>query len=193
MILDPYDRNKLFQAGVDKVTKFCLDNKLPPCKFVVQSKSEYPYDPCAYYRKDTITVCLTKCAYSATESQVRNWNWPGSTVDREPYGVLCHELGHHVDYHCGKVRGKYWSDFSTSVRFLTLEKEISSYCPNNAEWFAEMFRVFVTNPDLLRLLRPKTYEILANKFAVKNMQPWEEVLGPKCPKRIIKSLHNKMR
>lgn len=40
------------------------------------------------------------------------------------------------------------------------ELPITSYAPNPAEWFAEIFRLFVTNHGLLKQLRPKTYNIL---------------------------------
>jgi hypothetical protein len=120
---------------------------------------------CAYYRRNTTHICVARCAAIGVAGPA--WSYPGYTVDRTPYGVLQHELGHHVDVLKGLRKGAYWSDFSAVLRGRSGEKAITSYCPNDAEWFAEMFRVFVTNPDLLRIVRPRTYGQLVGSVAFK--------------------------
>ena len=62
------------------------------------------------------------------------------------------------------------------------KRVLTSYCPNNAEWFAEMFRLSITNSQLLQQLRPRTYKLKVQ---------WLKVLGDDVPERIVQALHNK--
>jgi hypothetical protein len=149
---------ELLQRGAHLVQVFCARNSLPAPHVNDVATPGWSFGVCAYYRPTTIQICVPKCAAIGVAGPA--WSFPGYTVDRTPYGVLQHELGHHVDVLKGNRKGAYWSDFSAVVRGLSGEKQITSYCPNDAEWFAEMFRVFVTNPDLLRLVRPRTYSQL---------------------------------
>lgn len=103
-------------------------------------------------------------------------------MDRMPYGVIQHELGHHVDVtHSTQFRA-YRGDFSINLRKETGEQPISGYCPDDGEWFAELFRVFVTNPDLLRIIRPATYERLCSRFVPVVAGSWQAVLA-QAPER----------
>jgi predicted lipoprotein len=73
------------------------------------------------------------------------------------------------------------------VRGQSGEKPITSYCPNDAEWFAEMFRVFVTNPDLLRLVRPRTHrEMVSAGLKPVFSESWRERLKD-APERTLKA------
>ena len=140
---------------------------------------------CAYYRPQRgIVICVERCASIGTAG--RQWSYPGYTVDRTPYGVVQHELGHHVDLTRGERKGAYWSEFSSAVRGRAGEKPITSYCPNNAEWFAEMFRVFVTNPDLLFHVRPRTHRELCLCFEPVFTDTWRDRLKD-APARTIKA------
>lgn len=57
------------------------------------------------------------------------------------------------------------------------EEPITSYSPNVQEWFAEMFRLFVTNPDLLMMIRPMTYRDFIERWPNKaEKRAWREVL-----------------
>ena len=188
---------KLFNRARHLVTKFCQNNGL---NIPEMSIAEFwVFNECAYYREDRIVVCLAKCASPCTDSQARNWNWPGNTVDREPLGVVCHELGHHVDYNAGKRRGAYSSEYSEMVMEHANEKPISSYAPNPAEWFAEMFRLFMLNPKLLQLLRPHTYSLLKADWRHTSTLSWqlpirkyEKLIGYPVPPRVMKSIQNKI-
>lgn len=147
--------------------EFCSLNDLEgvptPTVSVSTKRDSWKFSVCAYYRPHTgIVMCLDMCAKLAGPERSRNWNWPGSTTDRTPVGVIAHELGHHYDYHKSEPsrRGAYWGNFSTMICQSTDEKPITSYAENNAEIFAEWFRLFVTNPPLLKILRPKVYRAL---------------------------------
>jgi hypothetical protein len=173
---------ELLERGRWVMVSFCSANSLPaPMVYPVEPPS-WNVDPCAYYRNSVTHICVARCAAIGTAG--RQWSYPGYTVDRTPYGVLQHELGHHVDVQRGTRRSAYWSEFSAAVRGQSGEKPITSYCPNDAEWFAEMFRVFVTNPDLLRIVRPRTHRELRACFAPVFEDTWRDRLRD-APARTI--------
>ena len=154
-------KSKLFEQGCELLTAFCNLNRIEIPKVVVVEPEEWMYRVCAYYRSGIIYINVKRCAQIGLGG--RAWSYPGYVIDRTPYGVLQHELGHHVDVLYGKNKGKYYSEFSANLRRESLEAPLTGYCPNDAEWFAEMFRLFVTNPNLLHKLKPKTYHGLASK------------------------------
>lgn len=184
-----------FAKGMVRVHRFCAANGLPRPSIREVDKTDWAFAPtCAYYRPDEgVKICLPLCARPATEAPSRNWNWPGSTTDREPYGVICHELGHHLDWLLGEKKGAYYSDFSLDVMQESGEKPITSYAPSPAEWFAEIARLFVTNHALLRELRPKAYAIIRERLIPVSDDDWVKELGPKVPQRIVTNLQKKIR
>jgi len=173
-------KEKHLADGISLMQRFCEANNLivPPVN--VRPKAEWPFGECAYYRPTYIEICLDKCAHIGKAGMA--WSYPGHTVDRTPYGVIQHELGHHVDVTHSKEFRRYRGDFSIKLRQETGEAPISGYCPDDGEWFAEIFRVFVTNPDLLRLIRPLTYKRLREQFIPVVTDPWDKVLG-EAPER----------
>jgi hypothetical protein len=196
------DKRTLCDLGVARATRFCLLNGLEMPPVVVTPKKEWHVNACAYYRPDTegnrewtspgINICVEHCGRPADDSPGRNWSWPGSTTDRTPYGVVCHELGHHCDWLASDKRGTYFGDFGVSVMARSGEAPLTSYAATNpAEWFAEAMRLFVINPDLLRLLRPKTYGIISLRFKPIRGRDWINALGSNVPARVVKSLRNK--
>jgi len=197
----PYNRELLYEMGVKRVQNFCTINKIPTPKITSYPLAAWNVGACAYYRPDTeayqkygwvgINICIAECAYPAPVPECRNWSWPGSVTDREPYGVLCHELGHHCDWITGSKKSSYSSEYCVEVMESSKEPPITSYCPNPAEWFAEMFRLFVTNPGLLKVIRPNTFQNLCLKFKPIGTLDWRTVLGSNVPPRIIRTLVNK--
>jgi hypothetical protein len=170
----PGDKFALLNAGEALMQAFCTINGLPVPTVISNHASKWHFDTCAYYRSNRVEICVAKCA--AVGHVGRAWSFPGHIVDRTPYGVVQHELGHHVDKLSGANPRAYWSDFSSKLRETTQEKPITSYAPNDAEWFAEIFRVFVTNPDLLRIVRPRTYDRLAGMFRPVYADTWRDRL-----------------
>lgn len=183
-------RDQLFERGERVVREFCAINSLTVPAIAAFNSADWHWSACAFYRPTLgIQICVPRCAWIGTAG--RAWSFPGYTVDRTPYGVLAHELGHHADVQKGLVPDSllhraYWSDFSKKVREASGEKQISSYAPNDAEWFAEMFRVYVTNPDLLRLVRPRTHRELQGVFRPVFSDTWRERLEG-APTRTIKA------
>lgn len=180
----PHTSQSLVEGGAALASRFCRANNLPTPPIRVASSQEWRVRYCAYYRPQKIVICPSKCARLGYGG--RAWSWPGYVINRTPQGVIPHELGHHVDWLHSDRREIYSGDFSHSVWRESGEGAITSYCPDNSEWFAEIFRLYVTNPDLLRLLRPVTFDILARKFKAVVETDWRTTLERGlAPPRII--------
>lgn len=200
---------QLEQWGRRRAVAFCKANGVDPPRINVVPRRSWFVAACAYYRPDTdvnrkwmdrlsgqspgINICLEKCARQAIEEDYRNWNWPGSTSDREPYGVIAHELGHHFDWTFSEKKGEWFGDLSSSIFEESDEAPLTSYAPNPAEWFAEMFRLFVTNPRLLESLRPVTWGMLADRWTPLPEEDWESPLGTDVPPKILRAIRNKLK
>jgi hypothetical protein len=168
-------RNALYIRGLNRAAVFCEENDLKLPEVRRQEKGKWPFSACAYYRPTYIAICVEKCAPPGHGG--RQWSWPGYVVDRTPYGVIQHELGHHADVTLSGMRSGYQGTYSKLLRAKTCEEPITTYTPNDAEWFAEIFRLFVTNAALLKKLRPLTYVELTKRFEPISAKDWREELG----------------
>lgn len=173
---------ELTLGGIELAEQFCRLNGLLIPAIELAPEKDWRFGVCAYYREGVIHLHVPSCARIGTGGA--SWSYPGYFVDRTPYGVIQHELGHHVDFMLGQQKGKYWSEFGEEMRRQSGEDKLTNYCPNDAEWFAEIFRLFVTNSDLLRLLRPRVYALLKDCFTSVITIPWREVLKD-APERNI--------
>lgn len=189
--MSPINKDSLLMFGHRLIDKFCIANGLEPVPVDVRAPRDWHFSPCAYYRPTEIHICVERCAAPGMAGMA--WSWPGYVIDRTPYGVLAHELGHHVDVTRSRIKGAYFGDFSQQLRVETGEPKLTNYCPNDAEWFAELFRLYVTNPDLLSLLRPRTYAALRAKFEPVVQDPWRDVLEQaSATDRIIRQTERKI-
>jgi hypothetical protein len=180
---------EMLAGGQALVERFCALNGIEVPGLEVVSSNDWSFGVCAYYRPSTTRICLVKCAAVGVAGPA--WSYPGYSVDRTPYGVLAHELGHHVDVLKSDIKRAYFGNFSVNLHTLSGEAPISSYSPNPAEWFAEMFRVFVTNPDLLRVLRPRTHAELVAVFKPVFADSWRERLAG-APERTFAAVERKL-
>ena len=157
--------------------------KLPKLDLIRKdSRLAYHVGTCGFYRSRNIVVAPQLCARSNPM-----YSWPSYISDRTIYGVLPHEFGHYVD----DIKSTRFGDYSNHVFSKTREKRITSYSPNNQEWFAEMFRLFITNPDLLRVIRPLVYETLCQDFAPIEQRKFKKVLSSfNAPERIYQRLES---
>jgi len=187
-------KDGLLADGVAAMRLFCnmIDVK-PPTVIVMQPGHKY-YNTgsCAFYRNGTIWIAPKKCAHPG--NGIRSWSWPGNTVDRTPYGVVQHELGHHMDLST-KGLFKGWKKLN--------EKPITGYHGTGDNWvsdearredFAECFRLFITNPGLLLMIRPQTYRFFRydNGFELVAVRSWKKVLA-KAPMGIRRAARNKVK
>lgn len=179
----------MLARGKELAARFCAANGLSEPAVEEVAYKDWKFGVCAYYRRSVTTICVQRCAAIGTAGM--QWSYPGYTVDRTPYGVVQHELGHHVDWLLSDRKGPYFGDFSIAMRRRAGEEPITTYCPNDAEWFAEMFRLFVTNPDLLLQLRPRTHAEMAARFKPVFEDSWRERLAG-APDRTILAAERKI-
>jgi hypothetical protein len=179
----------MLKRGIDLMERFCAANDLQVPPVVATDRRAWNFDACAYYRPIEIHICPYRCA--AIGYAGMQWSFPGHSVDRTPYGVIAHELGHHADWVRSDQKGRYFGDFSIAMRKRCAEAPLTSYCPNDAEWFAEMFRLFVTNPDLLSHLRPRTHADLLEHFKPVFEDAWSQRLHG-APDRTILAIRRKL-
>lgn len=163
-------KQDMLAAGVARMQAWCALNAIAAPRVEVTREPEM-FGTCAFYRDSVIYISPAACAGIGRAG--RAWSYPGHTVDRTPFGVIQHELGHHVDRAHGARPGVY----SSAWRAATGERPLTGYCDNDNEWFAEMFRLFVTNPTLLGSLRPATYALMASTWQSVEPRHWERVLA----------------
>lgn len=201
------NKRALYDLGVERAAAFCRLNGVPMPTITLVPRSLWcGLGACAYYRPDIeserkwrleghgpgINVCLDHCGTPCGPAENRNWTWPGSTTDRDPYGVVCHELGHHCDWTVGVKKGRYYSEFCEEAKAASGEPGLTSYAEENpAEWLAEALRLFITNPYLLQSVRPKTFAVLSGKWKPLPSFGWRAELGANVPDRILRTLRNK--
>ncbi len=177
-------RSDLLELGRRHIDAWCgvNDIKAP----IVNVRSGKPtFGVCAYYRDGQIEIWPDSCA--AIGLVGRQWSYPGYVVDRTPYGVLAHELGHHVDGQHGANGGQRSHEWRPAD-----PAALTGYCPNNNEWFAELFRLFVTNPDLFRAVRPRIADRFFGEWPVEvETRPWSGVLADSP--RHLQAASNKIR
>lgn len=78
--------------------------------------------------------------------------------DEYPNAVI-HEMGHFVNDYLQM----YSSREENKEKFFTEAEKISSYAKENErEFFAESFRLYVTEPQLLQLMSPLSYKMVDN-------------------------------
>lgn len=197
-----------FATGVALMEQFCARNNIvvPAVIRLKTTDKLYHLATCAFYRKEVgITIMVEKCANLGYGG--RAWSWPGYTVDRTPYGVIQHELGHYVDDVVSSSPLKTKEDmFSYRVYQASTEDPLTGYLGTDQstqtffkEWFAENFRLFVTNPCLCEKLRPKFYRALTQSEVDFTMQPvvndgsWLDTLRKHgAPIRIINQAEKKI-
>jgi len=187
-----FDKNKNFLAGIYRCTRFLKLNNISIPDFRDVSgnvlrggPTDYGYyrppfapfhaleSPLKYYQRTrgivSVNVRKTKLA---TKVPGFCWSYPGYKADRTASGVCAHETGHHLQYIL-KIR-----------KPIMKGPVITSYEPTCNEAFAETARLFITNPDLLRVGRPLRWEYFVKELKLKHLElvPWRLVLKGAHPR-----------
>ena len=195
-------KNELYFKGLARMEAFCTQNDIPLPRVTSMAPEHryYGVGSCAFYRKYMgIHIAVPRCA--APIGIGRAWSWPGYVIDRTPYGVLQHELGHHVDELFSTRPLKIKADlFSYRIYLKSLEPPLTKYLGTDQqaqtfylEWFAEHFRLFVTNPDLSLSIAPKFYAELRERLDPQRTTIWEDRLRETgAPDRIIEQARKKI-
>lgn len=118
-----------------------------------------------YYRFNVVNVNVTK-SRPVTKTPGFSWTFPGWKADLTALGVVAHEVGHYVHDQFRAIDTRHWRS----------EAPVTSYEPNHYESFAEAVKLFMTNPDLLRVGRPLRYATLTSILEPPHLVPWRDVL-----------------
>ncbi len=159
-------KEELLEYGKSIISKFLQLNNINDVKKVMINNN-IPVR--GYYNHKEMKIVINmKKLRRCTKSPGFCWSYTGYKADITPSGVLLHEYAHFLDDLCGNL--------SAGFKRKTKGERVSSYEPTDEEAFAESFRVFVLNPDLLKNICPKRYGILIKSFKPVINDPWEKVL-----------------
>lgn len=163
-----FDKREAFEEAKKIAREFLALNSLPLCPF-----REHQLDSRGLYERGEILVDL-KGTVSPVITPGFSWSFPGYKADITVYGVTAHETGHHVSASLGRAARSAW-------RLGHRDPRVTSYGrANGEEGLAEAIRVFILNPDLLRVGRPGMWAVLTHfPFGLKPLHddPWDEVLA----------------
>jgi hypothetical protein len=107
-----------------------------------------------------------------------SWSYTGYKSDLTGAGIIAHECGHYID----EILKFPSKRIKKAVRG---EKAVSSYEPDRYEVFAESMKLFILNPNLLKVGRPKRYAFLCELGLIPLINDdWETVLAKAHPKLI---------
>lgn len=168
---------ELAEIGKELAIAFCHHNRIYKPSINIYISNEKAESCCGWFDHQSreIAIFPSLCSSIAFNPGNRRWSYPGYRVDKEPIGVVAHETGHHID------------DIYKLYKGLPRNIErITSYEPNKYESVAETLKVFITNPDLLRIIAPTRYDFLLSK----GLKPfitdkWDEVLTSEKHKELI--------
>ncbi len=88
------NRRMLLRDGDTLLHRWCSLNLMAPPTIEFHPDRKPNFGVCAYYRDSIIHIWPAACASIGLAG--RQWSYLGYVVDRPPYGVIAHELGHHV-------------------------------------------------------------------------------------------------
>jgi len=148
------------------ITRFCTINGIP----LPTIKNGNRTDCYGYYTRGSSRIVINeKLCKTPVKTPGYSWSYTGYKADLTIAGVCAHEFGHYVDDVLNRI--------STKMN-VKGEANVSSYEPNNSERFAESMKLFLLNPDMLRIGRPKRYEFLTRICGLRPVinDTWEDVL-----------------
>lgn len=195
LVVDPFNYDKLtaYSHARELCDTFLTVNQLPQPKAYLTEPDESrrppgknPWSDNGWYWKDVLYVNV-KHSKTPVKTPGFAWSYTGFKADMTAPGILAHELGHYVkDLIDRKVDRKHRKVFDMNIKAIgEIEPNVSSYEPNSDERWAEAFRLFVLNPDLLREGRPIRYEFFLHlRLQPVNTLTWREVLVNAHPKMI---------
>lgn len=167
--LTGYGRGELFRLGVTLASCTLTLGGIPSPCFRTFGSDDYDFrDSWGYfgfYRSGVVNVNLAK-SRPVTRTPGFSWTFPGWKADLTALGIVAHEVGHYVHSRVPALDLRSWRG----------EANVTSYEPNFSESFAEAVKLFLTNPDLLRVGRPVRYATLTSILTPPHHVPWREVL-----------------
>ena len=162
----------LYEEGVRDCVRFLKHNRIvEPAFRPGKHRALNKWQAVGLYVNMSVLVDVEKTRWPAYKKG-RTWSFPRYKVDKTAMGVVAHETGHHVQ--ALRVCGLHeWQR-----KVLDTEPAVTGYEPTPGEAFAEAMRLFILNPDLLKVGRPKRFEYLRYVCQLKplDLGRWNQVL-----------------
>lgn len=172
---DPIEQSydELKNHSINLVKTFCKINNIEPISSInFKNIKKSDYTGMYWFVEKKIDIVENRII-KPTKIPGYKWSYPGYKADKTIIGVLAHETGHHVDNCLNLLK-----ENEPKLDFIFLCSKISSYEPDKREAFAETIRLFITNPDLLKIYSPERYIVLTEYFGFKPVitDKWDKVL-----------------
>lgn len=159
----------LYKEGISLVKEFLELNSIALPSFKRTNEKKFS----GYYFNKIVFINVPKTALPTLKPKHQRWSYPGYKIDKTAVGVVAHETGHYIDELGGlKSRSNKWAE-------LSLIKPISGYDGSSQiEAFAETMRLFILNPNLLKLGNPARYDFIIENLFLKPSKtlPWKSIL-----------------
>jgi hypothetical protein len=196
IIVDPYnyDLETAFKESVVLIKEFCNVNDIPYPKLDLRDQTNGPFG--TYDPRTNIITLFPRNTKTPVKVPGYKWSYTGYKADCTLPGVFAHEFGHYLDSHLAtkmfNKKSAYTSLDKTMQFILDYEKPVSGYIDRftnkkekMSEAFAEVIKLFVLNPDLLKQGRPKSYEMITSLGIIPVVtEEWTEILKNAHPKLI---------
>lgn len=176
-------KSDVAEATKELVYEMCELNRIKRPKIIIDEFASRDYGWFEPKTPESIFCNIRTCRPIA-KTPGYDWSYPGYKVDITPAGIIAHEFGHYVSWHKFS-KDKKIADAIHDV-MLSGERAITSYDHKTSdphETLAEMMRLFVTNPDLLRAGRPNRWSLMTRILDYKPLivSPWWKVLSEAHP------------
>jgi len=191
LIINPSSYNKYDAINFTRtyISEFLATNYIrEPSKVIYDNIDNKPglWRQYGWYDFQTSTLFVNvKKSRPQTITPGFAWSFTGFKSDMTAPGILSHEIGHHI-HNCLIVLRDNTNFLKAIKKIRKNEYPVSGYEPNSYETFAEMIRLFVLNPNLLRLGRPIRWAFLTQGLNFKPLHDvhWREILVHAHPKII---------
>jgi hypothetical protein len=184
IIVDPndYDKSSALDVAMKYVDEFLIHNELEDYSDLIthaEGTCDENWTGRGFYDSGTRQIYVNlKASLPPVKTPGFSWSFTGYKADLTAPGVLAHEVGHHVQnmLELGRVGRVEIVRLMNDVR--KHEPQVSSYEPNIDESFAEAMKLFILNPELLRVGRPKRWSVLTNVLGLKPLhdEDWRCIL-----------------
>ena len=171
----------LFKSGINILNDFAVLNNVPITTIELR-KWQTNYKGYYISSSNKIYINLSKCSRANPM-----YSFPGFTSNATAQGVVVHEYGHYIN---DKILSKLEHSLLYYKNKIN-EKCVTSYCPDVDEYFAEQLKVFIINPDLLKVFWPNTYNFLSSILQPLNRGSYLHVLHEfvdEIPEKIYKRI-----
>lgn len=141
------------ELALEDISKISTDLEVSQVQIIYTDNPNHVSGSCGEYRNyNQVWVVPGECATRGFS----DYRW---RVNRTIQGVTLHELGHYLDYQYIQAPGEVFPP----------ETDITNYSDTNSrENFAECFRLWASNPDLLGIISPDKEKFIEQYLSTDN-------------------------